>query len=325
MTHVSVILPTYNRKEEALECVASILDQTFREFELLVVDDGSTDGTAASFVERYGEAAVDRDAAASFAARPVPKQPLDFCVNGTRVRYVYQKNMGFSTACNRGLALSRGAYVAIAEPDVRWLPDRLEKQIQVIRRTPGVLVLLGGAIPVRNGQPGKKVRLPGPGGWLFEQIIRDEVPPYTAALFHRRCLEVINGFDENLPNCADYDLWVRITAKFPIHTLAEPVLYLPARSLDSRGGWASHRFRVYALEKAFQTGYLNPEYRRMVAEQIVEKCRILVEGYQKKNSLERANFYERKRRRFASEVRKLQATRIQALEANLATAGRRLS
>ena len=309
MTHVSVILATFNRKDEVLGCVESILDQTYKDFELLIMDDGSIDGTAAAFLDRWGDSVPEAGMAEEFIKNPLQFGKLSLPVNGVSVHYVYQKNRGFSNACNRGFRMARGMLVAFVDPDIRWAPRRLERQTRIFHDRKTIISVAGQTL-VKNGRTAKRPMLPGSAGWIFGEVINDRAVSYNAALIHRRCLEIIGGFDENLPHCEDYDLWVRLTANFPIHTLLEPLIYSP-QNRGERRSWATNRFRVYALEKAFQSGYLNPEYRAMVAEQIVSKCQKLVEGFQHKKNTERANFYERKRRKFTSEVRKLSASRAQ--------------
>jgi glycosyltransferase involved in cell wall biosynthesis len=325
MTQVSVILATYNRKDDLLECVDSILGQTYRDFEIILLDDGSNDGSASAFLDRWSAVVCDSDEAEEFLSDPIDHGKLSFCIDGIPVHYIARDNRGCSKAFNCGLKIARGNLICFTNPEVRWMPTRLEKQVRSFRRKTPVVISISGLIPLRNGRPLKKPVFPGEGGWLFPDVINDDYLPYTTALIDYRCFERIGGFDENLPNCEDFDLWVRLTANFPVHTVQESLLYAPFRNRNGQGSWGAHRYRVYALEKAFQSGYLIPQYRRMVAEQIVVKCEKLVSGFQKKNNSERANFYERKRRKFASEVRKLKAStpkpKVAEKERDLLTSG----
>lgn len=305
---VSVILPTCNKKDELLVSLDSILNQNYRSFELIIMDDGSTDTTFESIAERWKDNLDEPLDIARAIRNPRERRNVTFTIDGIPLRYVYQRNRGFSTACNRGVRLARGKLVSVSDPEIRWFPERLSQQVRFFQTKTGVYITVAGQIPMRNGTPLKKASTPGPGGWLFEEIICDRQLSYNAAIIHRKCLDVIGGFDENLPNCENYDLWVRLSANFPIHTMQESLIYTPHRNSDGKSTWATHRFRVYALEKAFQSGYLNSEYRRMVAEQIVFKCEKLVEGFKQKDNTERANFYERKRKKFSAEVRKLTAS-----------------
>ncbi|MBD3334082.1 MAG: glycosyltransferase [Candidatus Eisenbacteria bacterium] len=312
---VSVIVPTHNRRQALVPCIESILKQRFRGFELIIIDDGSADGSVEEVLQRWIDSVENPDEAALFIHNPRERRQFCFCVNGVPVSYYYQRNRGFSTACNRALRKARGSLVSVTDPDVVWAPERLARQVQYFHSHRGVYISVSGHIPMRNQQPLKKPVLPGPGGWLFEDIIRERALSYNTALIHRRCLEIIGGFDENLPQCENYDLWVRLTAHFPVHALEQPLVQIPRRTPDAKTAWGTHRFRVYALEKAFQSGYLNAEYRRLVAEQVVFNCEKLVQGFKARDNMERANFYERKRKKFASEVRKLHATRPRVLEA----------
>src|SRR5579884_3094177 len=104
---VSVVIPLYNCEQHSGEAIASVLRQTYRDYEIIVVDDGSTDGSAA-IVQRFGPA----------------------------VRYVYQTNAGVSVATNRGVALSNGELIAFLDNDDVWLPTKLERQIQYLNEHP---------------------------------------------------------------------------------------------------------------------------------------------------------------------------------------------
>lgn len=304
MPRVSVILATSNRRDDLLECVTSILNQSYRDIELIVMDDGSTDGSPSAFLDRWSDSMVDsiEGVGESFIQ---DDNRLTFVIDGIPVFYVQQGNRGCSRAFNCGLKRARGDYVAFADPEVRWHPRRIEKQIRVFREKPKVVICVAGLIPSRNGRQLKAVQ-PGEGGWLFRDVVNDRYMPYTTALIDRRAFGRVGGFDENLPSCEDYDLWVRLTANFPVHTVNEGLVRGPRKV--GGNSWSANRYRVYALEKAFQSGYLVSEYRCIVAEQIVAKCEKLVNGFEKKNNTERASFYERKRRKFASEVRKLKAS-----------------
>jgi hypothetical protein len=147
---------------------------------------------------------------------------------------------------------------------------------------------------------------------MFEETLEASPMSTSAVIAHRRCFAACGVFDENLPACDEYDLWVRLAARYPIYYLADgPVVTRTSSKGDgSSRTWSWDRFRVYALEKAFQSGHLTPDQRFVVAQQIVEKCERLVEGFRRQRSDERSNFYERKRRRFAQEVRKLRASRV---------------
>jgi glycosyltransferase involved in cell wall biosynthesis len=312
MARVSVVLSTYNKREMVAEALDSVLAQTYKDCEVLLVDDGSTDATPAYLFARFG--AQPKAQKIVSAMNPTSMRPFKhgFTSNGTTIVYHYITNRGLSAARNWGIQLTRSRHIALLEAEDVWNSRHLETHMRFHKDHPGAMVTRVGE---RCGKAAEKSRAAkttlGPSGWIFEQAVHSSPMCTSTALIRKTCFQECGAFDENLPACEDYDLWLRLAARYPIYGLegATVTRRSPRRDSSSRS-WSWDRFRVYALEKAFQSGHLSSTQRFLVAEEIVRKCERLVDGFRRHKSAERSNFYERKRKRFVLEVRKLRASQI---------------
>jgi glycosyltransferase involved in cell wall biosynthesis len=185
MPTVSVIMPAYNVAPYIGEAIASVCAQTFRDFEVLVVDDGSTDDTF--------------EIASQWAGRD------------TRVRVLRKENGGISTARNHALRHAAGAFLAILDSDDVWEPDYLASQIEVLERRPDVDLVTGNARYLGSRLDGQIVRPcpdPRPEPDLT-QILTDETAIFIMTVFRRRVYEAVGEFDEAFRTNEDYDYWLR--------------------------------------------------------------------------------------------------------------------
>jgi glycosyltransferase involved in cell wall biosynthesis len=185
MPAVSVIMPAYNVERYIGASIRSVLRQTFRDFELIVVDDGATDGTF--------RAAVD-------AAREDP-----------RVFFFRQQNCGLSAARNTGLRKSRAPAIALLDSDDMWLPTFLERQMATLAQDAAVDIVTGNAWTLGgtyHGEPARPYPDPRPQPDLTS-ILADELAIFVMSVFRRRVYDVIGGFDESLRTNEDFDFWLR--------------------------------------------------------------------------------------------------------------------
>lgn len=262
---VTVIIPTYNRAAWVKEAVASVLAQTYRDYELIVVDDGSTDGTLEAMASLEGHLQVLRR----------------------------RQQRGVSAARNLGAASARGTWLAFLDSDDLWLPHKLARQMDYARTRPNLLICQTEEIWVRNG-----VRVNPPdthrkvAGDIFLQSLERCLVSPSAVMLHRRLFEEIGGFDETLPAAEDYDLWLRVAWRYPVGLVPEPLLI-------KRGGHADQlsrqrgldRFRIQALVKLLQERDLPPRYREAARQTLVQKCRIYAQGCEKRGKLDEARWY----------------------------------
>jgi len=265
---ISVVIPTYNRAGMLREAVESVLSQTYLNYELLVIDDGSTDDTL-TVLEGY--------------------KPY--------VSVYSQPHLGVSSARNRGIELSRGEWLGFLDSDDLWLPEKLELQVDYIRNHPRCKIVHTNEIWLRNGvrlNQGKKHRKSG--GWLFLRSTELCLISPSSVLVHRTIFQKLGAFDESLPACEDYDMWLRITPRYPVGFLKEALVIKRGGHPGqlSRSVWGLDRFRVMALEKALGDPKLADYERRKVLEVLEKKTRILVEGCRKRGKFEEADHYRKR-------------------------------
>jgi glycosyltransferase involved in cell wall biosynthesis len=205
-TIVSVIMPAFNVEAYISEAIHSVIRQTYPHWELIVVDDGSTDKTR-EIVDGY-----------------MREDP--------RIRYIHQKNSGPAAARNRGIQASRGRYIAFLDSDDIWYLDKLEKQMDFLSSHPGYVVY-GGRNYIRKGGSGFKesgqIRLFKNFDSIrenFEYILfHPNLTITSTVLFEKSLLDKTGYFDESLHICEDDHLFIRMAALSYFHALNEPVDY----------------------------------------------------------------------------------------------------
>jgi len=206
-----------------------------------------------------------------------------------RLHLIRQDHAGVSAARNRGIEAARGAWIALLDSDDEWLPAKLSRQRQFFREHPELRIGQTGEIWIRNGRrvnPMKKHRKRG--GWIFEHCLPLCIVSPSAVMIRRELFEEVGFFDETLPACEDYDLWLRIAAHYPIGLLDEPLMIKYGGHPDQLSFTEKYldRYRIRALEKILASGTLNPENRRSAASELVKKCRIYGEGCLKRKKIE---------------------------------------
>jgi len=267
---ISVIIPAYNRASFLDEAIQSVLDQEYfvrddsSSFELLVIDDGSTDNT--------------REIVRSF---------------GDKVNYHFQEHKGVSAARNLGLNLARGDYLCFLDSDDLWKKDKMSVQMSFMKTFPKAKVCYTEETWIRRGvfvNPKKKHQKYS--GWIFDKVLPLCLISLSSALFRREVFVEIGKFDEELLACEDYDFGIRLAHKYPIYLLPKPLIIKRGGHSDqlSRKYRAMDGFRVKALEKALQLGLTSPQ-EKLVRQEIVKKCQILVNGYEKRNNRAEARKY----------------------------------
>jgi glycosyltransferase involved in cell wall biosynthesis len=253
---VSVIIPTYNRAAWVTEAVASVLAQTYRDFELVVVDDGSTDDTLAALALFGNEAKILRR----------------------------EKRQGVSAARNFGVAAATGDWLAFLDSDDLWLPTKLARQVEYIRAHPDQVICQTEETWIRNGvrvNPPETCRKVG-GGIFLPSLKRCLVSP-SAVMLHRRLFEKMGGFDESLPAAEDYDLWLRIAWRHPVGLIPEALVIKRGGHPDQLSRqWGLDRFRIRALMKLLEEPGLPLEYRQAAQSTLAQKCRIYAQGCEKR-------------------------------------------
>lgn len=185
MPTVSVIMPAYNVEPYIGDAIESVLAQTFTDYELLIIDDGSTDGTA--------------EIARRFAGRD------------SRVKLIQQENRGLAAARNTALRHATGELMALLDSDDLWMPRFLRAQIAVLHARPAVDIVTGNARTLGSHEDGLPARpWPDPRPWPnLRTILTDELSVFIMSVFRRRVYDTIGGFDEMLRTNEDFDFWLR--------------------------------------------------------------------------------------------------------------------
>lgn len=263
--NISVIIPTYNRRETLIRALDSVFSQSLQPLDVWVVDDGSTDGTTEMVQQQFPQC-----------------------------RYLYKENSGVSQSRNIGIRESRGEWIALLDSDDEWLPDKLALQVEALAKSPECRLCHTEEIWVRKGirvNPMKKHAKGG--GWIFQQCLPLCVISPSASLIKRSLLDEVGLFDERLPVCEDYDLWLRICSREPVVYVDEPQIIKYGGHEDqlSQQLWGMDRFRITALEKIISQGELKSEDQEAAIAMLTKKAAIMANGAEKRGNAERASFY----------------------------------
>lgn len=261
---VSVVITTYNRKHFLREATLSVLNQDYQDKEIIIIDDGSTDN---SFEE----------------ARGLP------------VRYVWKGNGGISSARNMGIAVSKGEFIAFLDVDDLWKKDKLTEQIRKMKEDQ-IPVSYTDEIWIRNGERfNQRDRHKKYSGFIFEQCLPLCIISPSSVVIRREVFVEVGFFDETLPVCEDYDMWLRITSKFPVLFLEKPFIIKRGGHKDqlSRAYKAIDRFRIESIEKILRSNVLDSKMRIAALNELRKKCRIYSTGAKKRGRFQEADYYLR--------------------------------
>ncbi len=260
---ISVIIPTYNRAFFLKRAITSVLAQSFREVELIVVDDGSGDNTL-EIVQSFTD---------------------------KRLIYYYQENKGVSAARNFGITMASGQYIALLDSDDYWLPKKLEFQIKFMREG-GFRISQTNESWIRNGRrvnPRNKHQKPS--GWIFEKSLELCLVSPSCVVMESELVHQGYIFNENLIACEDYDLWLRISLKYPIGLLPLELTVKTGGHADqlSRKIIGLDLFRIYSLLGLEKKNHMTPDKRSKLQEVLLRKAGIYFRGCIKRGRLEEAS------------------------------------
>lgn len=260
---VSVVIPTHERREFVLEAVASVLGQTTPPGEVIVVDDASTDGTAEAIEARHPEVRVLRREARG----------------------------GVSAARNDGIRAARGTWIALLDSDDLWRPRKLERQLAHLEASPHLRIAQTEEVWLRNGKhlnPRKVHRKPQ--GHCFEALLERCLVSPSAVIIHRSLFGEAGLFDETLPACEDYDLWLRIGCRHPVGLLEEALIVKRGGHADQLSATveALDLYRIRALANLLRSAPLDTGQRLAALAILNRKCRIYATGCGKRGKTEEA-------------------------------------
>jgi glycosyltransferase involved in cell wall biosynthesis len=263
---VSVIIPTYNRGWTIKEAIESVFVQDTGDYELIVVDDGSTDNTP-DILRSYGE----------------------------DITVIRQSNKGVSAARNTGIAASSGQLLAFLDSDDLWLPGKLSRQVDFFSTNHESVINQTQELWIRNGKRvNPKKRHHKFAGMIFERSLALCLVSPSAVMIRKNLFETVGGFDESLPACEDYDLWLRVSCRYPVELIDIPLIIKRGGHHDQLSRAAGlDKYRIKALVKILESRLLSISQYRAAAGTLRGKCRIYADGCRKRGRDDEAQYYER--------------------------------
>jgi len=253
MPCISVIIPTYNRAPVFERAVHSVLEQTRTDLEVILVDDGSDDDT--------------RKRSATLCKDP-------------RLRIFEQENKGVSAARNLGIRHARGKYIALLDSDDYWLPRKLQRQLDFMREG-GFHISQTDEMWMRRGRRvNPKYKHAKFAGWFFECSLALCLISPSCVMFTRHYWETVGPFDESLPACEDYDLWLRTGPAFPVGLLPEPLVVKTGGNPDQLSGKiiGLDLYRIYAMGHLLERDVLDSHASQLTADMLQRKALLYIQG-----------------------------------------------
>ena len=249
---ISVVIPTYNRIALVERAIDSVLRQSIKPFDIIVVDDGSDDGTSEMIQKKYRS-----------------------------INLVQQQNSGVSAARNNGIKHAKGDWISLLDSDDEWTEKKLENQANRLIKNPDYHFCHTNEIWIRNGvRVNQKKRHQKYGGYIFDKCLDICRISPSSTLFKKNILEHVGWFDTQLSVCEDYDLWLRITADYKILFVDEPLIIKYGGHTDqlSQSVEGIELFRIKSLENLLANTELSPQKRNLAITMIIKKLNIYLNG-----------------------------------------------
>lgn len=255
---VSVIIPVFNRVKLITRSINSVMYQTYPVDEIIIIDDGSNDGTYDLIRKTFPQ-----------------------------VILIHQENKGVSSARNVGIKKAKSTWIAFLDSDDEWLPEKIEKQMIMLNKNPSYKICHTDEKWIRNHvyvNPMKKHKKYG--GDIYNKCLPLCVISPSSIIIHKDIFDDVGVFDEDLQVCEDYDFWLRMCSKYS-------VLYLEKKLVKKYGGhddqlskryWGMDRFRIKALERMIDNPFLSTNDRIDTINMAIKKVKILQKGYIKHNN-----------------------------------------
>ncbi len=262
-----VIIPTYNRFHFLKIAVDSVLAQSFQDYHLTVIDDGSSDKTKKLI-----------------SSRPDP-----------RIRYYYQHHQGPAAARNLGISKSKAEYICFLDSDDRFRVDKLKKTYDYIKKNPKYKIFHTEEVWYRNGKLLEQKKYhQKPSGLVFREAVRLCSISISTVALAKDIFKDIGTFDQSLPACEDYDFWLKATSKYPIYLIPEFLTIKEGGHPDqqSKKYPALDKFRIYALQKILEDGNLTPDKYKIAYNQLKHKCLIYIKGAKKRKKTDQIKKYQ---------------------------------
>lgn len=256
---VSIIIPTYNRCGMLLRAVDSVLNQSHQSFEIIIVDDGSTDSTP-FFIKQYQD---------------------------PRLFYYQIQRSGVSFARNFGVKKSRADWICFLDSDDVWRKNKLNEQILFHQKNRDYLISQTDDVWIRSSQRVNKMKKHQlAAGDIFLQSLRLCLICCSAVMIQKDFFWSVGGFDESLPTCEDYDLWLKILAHHPLGIIQKPLVTKFGGHDDqlSKAFAVMDVYRLRSLRRLLESGLLSSVQKKQVLEEIDYKQTIFDLGRSKRTA-----------------------------------------
>ena len=266
---ISVVIPTLNRINTLQRALDSVINQTYKPAEIIVVDNGSSDGTLKFLREQY------------------PK-----------ITILTEKKIGVSSARNKGIKKSINQWIALLDSDDAWHPRKLEIQTSMLDNALKEYNLIHtDEIWFRNNKHINQMKKhKKQGGYIFERCLSLCCISPSSVLFKKNILDKVGLFDESLPVCEDYDMWLKICSSEEVLFAQDKLTYKYGGHKDqlSKSYWGMDRFRIKSIENIIKNFDLTYKQKKQAKKELIKKLKIIINGAFKRNNLSIVNEFSTK-------------------------------
>ena len=266
---ISVVIPTLNRINTLQRALDSVINQTYKPAEIIVVDNGSSDGTIKFLREQY------------------PK-----------ITILTENKIGVSSARNKGIKKSINQWIALLDSDDAWHPRKLEIQTSMLDSALKEYNLIHtDEVWFRNNKHINQMKKhKKQGGYIFERCLSLCCISPSSVLFKKNILDKVGLFDESLPVCEDYDMWLKICSSEEVLFAQDKLTYKYGGHKDqlSKSYWGMDRFRIKSIENIIKNFDLTYKQKKQAKKELIKKLKIIINGAFKRNNLSIVNEFSTK-------------------------------
>ncbi len=266
---ISVVIPTLNRINTLQRALDSVINQTYKPAEIIVVDNGSSDGTLKFLREQY------------------PK-----------ITILTENKIGVSSARNKGIKKSINQWIALLDSDDAWHPRKLEVQTSMLDSALKEYNLIHtDEVWFRNNKHINQMKKhKKQGGYIFERCLSLCCISPSSVLFKKNILDKVGLFDESLPVCEDYDMWLKICSSEEVLFAQDKLTYKYGGHKDqlSKSYWGMDRFRIKSIENIIKNFDLTNKQKKQAKKELIKKLKIIINGAFKRNNLSIVNEFSTK-------------------------------
>ena len=266
---ISVVIPTLNRINTLQRALDSVINQTYKPAEIIVVDNGSSDGTLKFLREQY------------------PK-----------ITILTENKIGVSSARNKGIKKSINQWIALLDSDDAWHPRKLEIQTSMLESALKEYNLIHtDEVWFRNNKHINQMKKhKKQGGYIFERCLSLCCISPSSVLFKKNILDKVGLFDESLPVCEDYDMWLKICSSEEVLFAQDKLTYKYGGHKDqlSKSYWGMDRFRIKSIENIIKNFDLTYKQKKLAKKELIKKLKIIINGAFKRNNLSIVNEFSSK-------------------------------